>query len=59
MTAAFWWYILAGFIVGFSLSTVWEWLYFRKRRMRITDRRIAELEQALRTQARNLSLIHI
>ena len=52
MTAAFWWYVLAGFIVGFCLSTVWEWLYFRQRRMRITDRRITELEQALRSQSR-------
>ncbi len=59
MTAAFWWYILAGFIVGFSLSTVWEWLYFRKRRMRITDRRIAELEQAMRTQARNAATVEV
>ncbi len=52
MTAAFWWYLLAGFIIGFCLSTVWEWLYFRQRRMYITDRRIAALEQQLESQKR-------
>lgn len=51
MTEAFWWYLLAGFIVGFTLSTMWEWLYFRRRRMRIENRRIAELETMLRTYA--------
>jgi hypothetical protein len=52
MTAAFWWYLLAGFIIGFCLSTVWEWLYFRQRRMRIADRRIAALQQQLDSQMR-------
>ena len=59
MTAAFWWYLLAGFIVGFCLSTVWEWLYFRQRRMRITDRRIAELEQALRSRERDIAVVEV
>ena len=49
MTDAFWWYLLAGFIVGFTLSTLWEWLYFRRKRMRIENRRIAELEAMLRS----------
>jgi len=49
MTEAFWWYLLAGFIVGFILSTIWEWLYFRRKRMRIENRRIAELEAMLRS----------
>lgn len=26
------WYLLAGVIIGFSASTLWEWLYFRRRR---------------------------
>ena len=59
MTAAFWWYLLAGLILGFCLSTVWEWLYFRQRRMRITDRRIAELEQALRSRERDIAVVEV
>ena len=59
MTAAFWWYLLAGLILGFCLSTVWEWLYFRQRRMRITDRRIAELEQALRSRERDIAVVSL
>lgn len=59
MTAAFWWYLLAGLILGFCLSTVWEWLYFRQRRMRITDRRIAELEQALRSKERDIAVVEV
>jgi hypothetical protein len=49
MSEAFWWYVLAGFLLGFSVSTLWEWLYFRRRRMAIQDRRIAELEATVRT----------
>lgn len=49
MTEAFWWYLLAGFLVGFTLSTIWEWLHFRRKRMRIENRRIAELEAMLRS----------
>ncbi len=44
MTDSVWWYVLAGFLLGFILSTLWEWLYFRRRRMRIENQRIAELE---------------
>jgi hypothetical protein len=28
------WFVLAGFILGFATSTLWEWLYFRRRRVR-------------------------
>lgn len=28
------WFIFAGFLLGFSVSTLWEWLYFRRRRLR-------------------------
>jgi hypothetical protein len=48
MSEAFWWYVLAGFLLGFSFSTLWEWIYFRRRRMNIRDRRIAELEATVR-----------
>jgi hypothetical protein len=51
MTDSFWWYVLAGFVLGFILSTLWEWLYFRQRRLRSENRRIEELEAALRAQS--------
>ncbi len=51
MTDAFWWYVLAGFLLGFSVSTLWEWLYFRRRRMTIRNQRIADLEATVRTYA--------
>ncbi len=49
MIYSVWWYVLAGFMLGFILSTLWEWLYFRRRRMRIENQRIAELEAAVRS----------
>ena len=49
MTQDFWWFALVGFLIGFVLSTLWEWLHFRSKRMRIQNRRIAELEAALRS----------
>jgi hypothetical protein len=27
------WFVLAGFILGFATSMLWEWLYFRRQRM--------------------------
>lgn len=51
MTDSFWWHLLAGFILGFGVSTLWEWLYFRRKRMTIRDRYVAELEAAVRTYA--------
>ncbi|HHY55926.1 MAG TPA: hypothetical protein GYA08_10865 [Chloroflexi bacterium] len=48
MSEAFWWYVLAGFLLGFSVSTLWEWIYFRRRRMTIRNRHIAELEATVR-----------
>ena len=38
------WFVLAGFLLGFVLSTLWEWLFFRRERLYIRDRRIIELE---------------
>ncbi len=51
MTDSFWWHLLAGFILGFGVSTLWEWLYFRRKRTAIRDRYIAELEATVRTYA--------
>jgi predicted flap endonuclease-1-like 5' DNA nuclease len=41
------WFVLAGFLLGFATSTLWEWFYFRKERLKLTDRRIRELEAKL------------
>ncbi|MEZ4726866.1 MAG: helix-hairpin-helix domain-containing protein [Caldilineaceae bacterium] len=27
------WFVLAGFILGFASSTLWEWLYYRRKRL--------------------------
>ncbi|MFO7634103.1 MAG: hypothetical protein R6W76_16270 [Caldilinea sp.] len=51
MTESFGWHLLAGFMIGLGVSTLWEWLYFRRKRMVIRDRRISELEATLRTYA--------
>jgi predicted flap endonuclease-1-like 5' DNA nuclease len=51
MTESFWWHLLAGFIIGFGVSTLWEWLYFRHKRTVIRDRYVAELEATVRTYA--------
>ncbi len=45
----FMWFVLAGFVLGFTLSTLWEWFHFRRERMIVTDRRIADLEAELRS----------
>ena len=52
MEQSLWWYLLAGVSIGFSISWLWEWLYFRRKRLVLTDRRIAELEAALRSASR-------
>lgn len=41
------WYVLAGFILGFIVSTLWEWLHFRRERIKLRDQRIAELEATI------------
>jgi len=41
------WYVLAGFILGFIVSTLWEWLHFRRERIKLRDQRIAELEASI------------
>lgn len=48
MTTKLLWFVLAGFLLGFVTSTLWEWFYFRKERLKLNDRRIRELEAKLR-----------
>lgn len=48
------WFVLAGFVLGFAASTLWEWLHFRRSRMKLRDQRIAELEAELHEQERQL-----
>lgn len=45
------WYVLAGFVLGFITSTLWEWLYFRKRRLlgHASSAKGAEVTTAWRT----------
>lgn len=31
------WFLLAGFVSGFAVSTVWEWLYFRRERWSLAE----------------------
>jgi predicted flap endonuclease-1-like 5' DNA nuclease len=31
------WFFLAGTIFGFSISTLWEWLYYRRKRVRVVE----------------------
>ncbi len=47
------WLVLAGFLLGFAVSTLWEWFYFRRARMTLRDRRIRELEAMLHERARS------
>jgi predicted flap endonuclease-1-like 5' DNA nuclease len=49
MTTELVWLVAAGFVLGFAASTLWEWLYFRRKRMTLESRVIAELESALRS----------
>jgi predicted flap endonuclease-1-like 5' DNA nuclease len=48
MTTQLLWFVLAGFLLGFTASTLWEWFYFRKERVKVRDRRVLELEAQLR-----------
>ncbi|MCB9140013.1 MAG: hypothetical protein H6642_16855 [Caldilineaceae bacterium] len=42
------WYVLAGFILGFAVSLLWEWAYFRGRRLAWHDAEIERLQGELR-----------
>ncbi len=52
MTMRLLWFVLAGFLLGFAASTLWEWLHFRRERMKLRDERVRELEGQLREQKR-------
>jgi predicted flap endonuclease-1-like 5' DNA nuclease len=47
MTMSLLWYVLAGVLLGFAASTLWEWLYFRRKRLNWESERVQELEQEL------------
>ena len=48
MTTTYLWLVLAGFLLGFTASTLWEWFHFRKQRVRARDARVRDLEAKLR-----------
>ncbi|MDI9548745.1 MAG: helix-hairpin-helix domain-containing protein [Chloroflexota bacterium] len=50
MTMRLLWFVLAGFLLGFAASTLWEWLHFRRERMKLRDERVRELEGQVREQ---------
>jgi len=55
MTLRLLWFVLAGFLLGFAASTLWEWLHFRRERMKLRDQRVRELEGQLHDQKRLMS----
>ena len=48
---AWYWWLLVGILIGWLLSTLIEWIWFRRKRMEVRDERVAELENALRASA--------
>ena len=54
------WYVLAGLIIGLTASTLWEWLYFRRKRLGLHDQRVTELEAEVQLlRAQNQTLIRL
>ena len=51
MTLEVFWFVLSGFVIGFAVSTFWEWLYYRGRRIQWRDQRVTELEAKLSRQS--------
>lgn len=47
MTMSLLWYVVAGILLGFAASTLWEWLFFRRKRLKLQDERVRELERKL------------
>lgn len=43
------WYVLAGFLLGFATSTLWEWLHFRQVRLRRLEERTRSERAGLRS----------
>lgn len=50
MTREIVWFVLSGFVMGFIVSTLWEWLYYRGRRIQWHNQRVAEQEARLFSQ---------
>lgn len=44
------WFVLAGFLLGFATSTLWEWFHFRKARLRLLEARTREVETGVRSR---------
>ena len=55
MTLRLLWFVLAGFLLGFAASTLWEWLHFRRERIKLRDQRVRELEGQIHDQRRMMS----
>ena len=49
MTTEFLWTLLGGFLLGLSVSTLWEWIFFRRKRMRMENKEIEELRRQVQT----------
>ncbi len=58
MTLRLIWFVLAGFLLGFTASTLWEWLHYRRHRLILEAMRFDEMEaqiaeeKAVNTQLR-------
>jgi predicted flap endonuclease-1-like 5' DNA nuclease len=39
------WFVLAGFVLGFATSTLWEWLYYRRKRLQRVERQYPALPE--------------
>ena len=45
------WFVVAGFVIGFTTSTLWEWLYYRRKRLAM----LAEHSEFVRDAGRQQS----
>ena len=43
------WFVVAGFVLGFTTSTLWEWLYYRRRRLQLPT----QYDNSILERARN------
>lgn len=44
------WFVLAGFLLGFATSTLWEWFHFRKARLRMLESRTRDVDGGVRSR---------
>lgn len=44
------WFVVAGFVIGFTTSTLWEWLYYRRKRLAMLETHSAFVRDVSRTQ---------